>query len=75
MTADLEFQVDQRLRATGHLPLRELHVCIAEGLVILRGCVPTYYLKQLAQAVVLGLPGVNEVQNDVDVVTAKRSPV
>ena len=31
------------------------------------GRVPSYYLKQLSQAVVLELPGVDEVLNEIDV--------
>ena len=49
-------QVIQILRATGYLSLRDLDVFTTEGIVILRGKVPSYYLKQLSQAVVLELP-------------------
>jgi hypothetical protein len=61
-------QIIQVLRATGYLPLRDLDVVAAGGIVILRGRVSSYYLKQLAQATVLALPGVDEVRNELDVV-------
>jgi osmotically-inducible protein OsmY len=38
--------------------------------LILRGCLPTYYLKQLAQQVVVGLEGVGHIDNQIQVVTA-----
>ncbi len=65
----LSEQVIQVLRATGYLPLRDLDIFAAEGFVILRGRVPSYYLKQVAQAAVLGLPGVDDVRNELDVIS------
>jgi osmotically-inducible protein OsmY len=65
----LSEQIIRVLRATGYLPLRDLEIFAAEGFVILRGRVPSYYLKQVAQAAVLGLPGVDEVRNELDVIS------
>jgi osmotically-inducible protein OsmY len=62
-------QITQILRATGYVPLRHLDVVAADGFVILKGRVPSYYLKQLAQTAVLELPGVDEVRNELDVIT------
>ena len=39
-----------------------------DGVLILRGCLPTYYLKQLARQVVVGLEGVEHIDNQIDVV-------
>ena len=38
-----------------------------EGVVTLRGRVPTFFHKQVAQAQVLGLPGVDELVNRIEV--------
>ncbi len=65
----LSEQIIQVLGATGYLPLRDLDIFAAEGFVILRGRVPSYYLKQVAQAAVLRLPGVDEVRNELDVIS------
>jgi hypothetical protein len=35
--------------------------------VVLRGTIPSYYLKQLAQTVVMAVPGVEGVRNELDV--------
>ncbi len=42
------------------------------GMLILRGCVSSYYLKQLAQESVRKLPGVEMIDNAVDVVASNR---
>jgi len=65
----LSEQIIQVLRGTGYLSLRDLDIFAAEGFVILRGRVPSYYLKQVAQATVLGLPGVDDVRNELDFIS------
>ncbi len=40
-----------------------------DGVLVLRGCLPTYYLKQLAQQVVVDLEGVERIDNQVEIVT------
>src|SRR5262249_37088822 len=55
------------LRATGYGPLRGAEVTVRARLVTLGGRVPSYYLKQVAQATVLAVPGVHQVCNNLDV--------
>jgi len=59
--------VDRALRATGHASLRRLDVGVRDGVVVLRGRVPTYYLKQLAQEAVLRVKGINQLSNRLEV--------
>jgi len=40
-----------------------------EGVLLLQGRVPTYYLKQIAQTVVARVPGVERVDNRIQVST------
>jgi len=57
----------ERLRAQSY---RELWLIVCEcheGLLTLHGVVNSYYMKQVAQAAVLGLDGVEEIANRVDV--------
>ena len=56
-----------RLRATGYGPLRGIEVTVQARLVILGGRVPSYYLKQVAQAAAMAVPGARQVRNDLDV--------
>jgi osmotically-inducible protein OsmY len=61
-------RVDRALRATGHGPLRSVEVTVHERLVILGGRVPSYYLKPLAQAAALAVPGIHQIRNELAVV-------
>jgi osmotically-inducible protein OsmY len=60
-------RVEHALRATGYGPLRGMEVTVHERLVILRGRVPSYHLKQVAQATALAVPGAQQVRNDLEV--------
>jgi hypothetical protein len=40
------------------------------GVLVLRGSVPTYYLKQLAQTVIAQLDGIKRIDNQIEVVTS-----
>ena len=38
-------------------------------MLVLRGCLPSYYLKQIAQEAVAALEGVERIDNQIQVVT------
>jgi hypothetical protein len=57
----------EALLRAGHGRLRWLSVSADGATVVLAGTVPSYYLKQLAQEAVLGLPGVGAVRNEIHV--------
>ncbi len=59
--------VERALCSAGHAPLRAVEVWGDEGVVVLKGQVPSYYLKVLAQATALAVPGVDRVRNDLEV--------
>ena len=48
-TEPLAGRVAEVLRKSGYAPLRNIAVEHHEGIVVLRGRVPTFYLKQLAR--------------------------
>ena len=56
------------LRRSSHSELRDVSCDFSGGVLTLRGHVPSYHLKQLAQASVADVPGVVEVHNRVEVV-------
>jgi len=56
------------LRSNPYLALKSVSCDYLDGVLFLRGCVPTYYLKQLAQEVVGGLAGVERIENQIQVV-------
>jgi osmotically-inducible protein OsmY len=59
--------VEGRMRHSGYYELREVSCDFHEGVLTLRGCVASYYLKQLAQSLALHLDGVEEINNKLEV--------
>jgi osmotically-inducible protein OsmY len=55
------------LRASGYLSLRGVRCEVIAGVVVLRGTVPSYFLKQAAQAAVARLHAVKAVTNLIEV--------
>jgi hypothetical protein len=63
----LEGIVTRALRSSGYGPLRDLDCRIREGEVVLSGVVSSFFLKQMAQAIVLRLERVERVRNLIEV--------
>jgi osmotically-inducible protein OsmY len=61
------------LRRSSYFELRDVSCDFSGGTRTLRGRVPSYHLKQLAQASVAEVPGVVEVNNRVEVVMPRPS--
>jgi hypothetical protein len=55
---------------TSYHALRRVSCEYQEGALILRGELPSYFLKQMAQTTVANLPGVAQVCNHIDVIPA-----
>ncbi|HKI38550.1 MAG TPA: BON domain-containing protein [Gemmataceae bacterium] len=73
LTRSLEDQrlaerVEGALRATGYGALRAVRVSVNARVVLLGGRVSSYYLKQLAQATALVVPGAHQIRSGLDVV-------
>jgi hypothetical protein len=62
------------LRRSPYLSLRGICCELTNGILTLRGRVPTYALKQLAQTVAMTVPGIDHVANRIDVVTLSARP-
>jgi osmotically-inducible protein OsmY len=60
-----------RLRTTPYPTIQKLSCeCDDSGVLFLRGRLPTFYQKQLAQEAVARLPGVNQVVNQTEVASS-----
>ena len=55
----------RRLRAAGRQGLRSVECRWQDGTLVLRGKVPTYYLKQLAQSLFVADPAIETVENQI----------
>lgn len=60
-------RVSSVLERSPHLLHRNLRCEAAEGRVILRGVVRSFYQKQMAQEVLKTVDGVNEIENQLEV--------
>ena len=60
------------LRRSSYVELHDVSCDFCGGTLTLRGRVPSYHLKQLAQASVSEVPGVVEVDNCVEVVSPRH---
>jgi osmotically-inducible protein OsmY len=61
------------LGKTGHSRMQCVAVTFESGTLVLQGRVPSYYLKQLAQETVQGLPGIHAVRNELQVEAGHRT--
>lgn len=59
--------VRSALDGTGRTWLRRVSVSVYGGVVLLQGRVPSFYLKQMAQVIVMAVPGVGVVRNELQV--------
>jgi osmotically-inducible protein OsmY len=59
--------VRSALNKTGYGWLQRVVVTTTGGAVVLRGTVPSFHLKQLAQVTVMAVPGVEVLRNELDV--------
>jgi osmotically-inducible protein OsmY len=64
--------VKRRLDESSYGFQRRLDIAYDDGILTLRGRVPSFYLKQTAQALVAKVDGVRQVVNLVDVYATPR---
>ena len=65
-------QVLGRFRQDASLRHRDVTCEFYEGAIILRGHLPTYYLKQMAQTLAAQVAGVQQVDNRIEVSRLRR---
>ena len=65
----VEHAARQRLAKTGYRTLKTVECSFRDGWITLRGEVPSYYHKQLAQESVRNSPHVTRIVNDIEVLS------
>ncbi len=63
----IEADAKERLCACGYCEMRRVSCEYRKGALILCGRVSSYYMKQIAQSAVLGVHGVDAIDNQVQV--------
>jgi osmotically-inducible protein OsmY len=67
--ASTQAVAERALRSGPYPALKKLSCDYQDGVLVLRGCLPTYYLKQIAQEVVAHrVKGVGRLDNQIQVV-------
>jgi hypothetical protein len=60
-------EIHRRLCSAGYRVLRRIESEYSDGVVVLRGRVPSYYMKQVAQSSLLTPPLVEQIVNLIEV--------
>ena len=68
----LQAVAERALRSGPYPALKNLSCDYRGGVLVLRGCLPSYYLKQIAQEAVAQVAGVRGVRNEIEVVAPSR---
>jgi hypothetical protein len=66
---ELAQRARSRLQRIPYAAVRRLSCDCHGGVLVLRGILPSFYYKQLAQEAVGGIDGVTQIVNEVEVVT------
>ena len=59
--------LQEQFRSSPYWSLRQLICVLDQGRVTVRGTLPSYYLKQVAQAVATKALGIDRIRSDIDV--------
>jgi osmotically-inducible protein OsmY len=70
----VESRIRSQLHDNPYHALRFISWDYREGILTLHGRLPTYHLKQMAQAAVAGVAGVDEVRNQIEVAPTVDEP-
>ncbi|APW60559.1 BON domain-containing protein [Paludisphaera borealis] len=71
--AKLAEAIRSALGRCGYSALKDVACDVTDGVALLRGRVPSYYLKQVAQMAAMDAAGVHSVVNRIDVVTSSNA--
>jgi osmotically-inducible protein OsmY len=61
-------QVQDRLRAAGHLALRDVACEVRDGVAFLNGRLRSHHQKQIAQAIAREVDGIGGIENRIEVI-------
>lgn len=60
-------RISRALQSTGRRALLEIEITVQARIVVLRGQVSSYYLKQVAQEIAMTVRGIRQIHNYLDV--------
>jgi osmotically-inducible protein OsmY len=65
----IQAEAQSRLQKSPYQELWNVACDFQEGVLTLRGCVPSFFLKQVAQSIVFVMERVEKINNHLEVVT------
>jgi osmotically-inducible protein OsmY len=68
-TVNVAERAESELRRNAYVALKNISCEYRDGVLILNGCLPTYYLKQVAQEAIARVDGVQRVENRIAVLS------
>jgi osmotically-inducible protein OsmY len=71
--SQIEEQAETRLRRSSSFVLRNVACHFRDGVLILRGQLPSFHHKQIAQELVQQIGGVKQIDNRIEVVSPDSS--
>jgi osmotically-inducible protein OsmY len=72
--AFIRLAVERQLQSSGYFPLLQVRCSVQDGVVMLNGSVPSYYMKQQAQTIVLNLGFIERFENHCEVQDRPHDP-
>jgi osmotically-inducible protein OsmY len=69
MQTKLDELAERCLHSNSYLAMKNISCESLDGVLTLRGHLPTYYLKQIAQMIVAQVEGVKHIDNQIEVIT------
>jgi osmotically-inducible protein OsmY len=70
----VEAKAEALLRQASYAELRHITCRLHDGVLTLRGRVPSYYLKQTAQVLLRSIDGVSKINNQLEVISLSGAP-
>ena len=67
---DLVERAESRLRSNSYLALKNISCEFGDGVLTLRGCLPSYYLKQIAQETLAPFERIAHIDNQIAVIAS-----
>ncbi|MEM8864869.1 MAG: BON domain-containing protein [Planctomycetota bacterium] len=69
MKSSIVHEAQHKLKSSSHHFARTVQCDYADGVLKIAGKVPSFYLKQTAQSLIQDIEGVDQIENDIVVVS------
>jgi hypothetical protein len=71
---ETEEAINRQLQRSSYLALRDIRCVCRNGVIALKGCLPTHYLKQLLLEIVAEIAGDCAIESEIEVIGPAQRP-